>query len=215
MKAARRFCLWTAGVLAILLTLAGCAGGLSLTDGSIPIGDVDGVAYLVTRDVAAGIPVELVKPSGQVAATVRTNQSGAFAFHGVPQGRWRVRAHVAERAGAVEFDLAPDDTVLVVLQMVEIDPAVRAVHLAPAAVQHINIGEQITFTAEGRDSAGNPLPELPVSWAVQGHIGTITPAGVFQATRAGSGLIVAQYGDLQATVQVIVSPQDGPGPDIE
>jgi len=212
MSAAWRFCIWAAGVLAVLLTLAGCAGGSSLTDGSIPIGDVDGVAYLMTRDAAADMPVELLKPSGEVAATVRTNQSGVFAFHGVPQGRWLVRARVATLAGAVEFDLAPDDTVLVVLQMVEIDPAIQAVHLIPAATQHVMIGEQITFTAEGRDAAGNTLPELSVSWAVQGHIGAITPAGLFHAIRAGSGLIVAQYGDLQAAVQVIVSPQDGPGP---
>ncbi|MHB0935819.1 MAG: carboxypeptidase-like regulatory domain-containing protein [Armatimonadota bacterium] len=205
-----RLCFCT--VMPALLALAGCVGGSSLTDGSIPIGDVDGVAYLVTRGVAADIPVELVKPSGEVAATVRTNPSGAFAFHDVPQGRWRVRARAEERAGNVEFDLVKDDTVLVVLQVVAVDAAVQAVHLTPVTAQHVNIGDQITFTTEGRDAAGNPLLDLAVSWAVQGHIGTFTPAGLFQATRAGSGLIVAQYGDLQAAVQVIVSPQDGPGP---
>jgi len=209
-----RICGWTAGMLIMLLAVAGCmSGGSSLTDGSLPIGDVDGVALLATRaDSVADISVELVKPSGEVAATVQTNEMGAFAFHGVPQGRWRVRARLATRAGDVDFDMITGDTVVVVLQLVEYDSTVQAVHLTPSVTQHIAVGDQVAFSAEGVDADENPIANLPVCWAVQGHIGTITPGGFFQATRAGSGVVVAQYGDLRATVQVIVSPAAGPGP---
>jgi hypothetical protein len=80
-----------------------------------------------------------------------------------------------------------------------------ALRIAPAQ-SHVASGKQQQFTAEGLDRGGNQVP-VDVAWAVQGNIGTIDPAsGLFSATMAESGSVIARAGSLTASAQVLVEP---------
>ncbi len=64
----------------------------------------------------------------------------------------------------------------------------------------------ITFSAEGADALGHPVPVAP-TWRVEGGIGTIGAAsGAFLATAPGAGRIIAQSGAVSDTAQVMVLP---------
>ncbi|MBN1155463.1 T9SS type A sorting domain-containing protein [candidate division KSB1 bacterium] len=63
------------------------------------------------------------------------------------------------------------------------------------------IGQTITFTAEGRDKNGNPVPILDPNWEGDGSSGTITPIPgsnppqcTYTATNEGNGYVICYEG---------------------
>jgi hypothetical protein len=82
-----------------------------------------------------------------------------------------------------------------------------SLRLSPAP-SRVPSGKQQQFTAQGFDRGGNDVP-VNVTWTVQGNIGMIDPAtGLFTATMAESGSIIAKAGSLTASTQVLVEPGD-------
>jgi hypothetical protein len=80
-----------------------------------------------------------------------------------------------------------------------------SLRISPAP-SRVASGQQQQFTAEGFDRGGNHVP-VDVTWTVQGNIGTIDPAtGLFTATMAESGSVIAKADSLTASAQVLVEP---------
>ncbi len=204
---------WALLLLLLLTAIAGCAGSAgNLTGGSVPIGDVDGRLYVSSRTVqpVADTPVELVGGNGAVAQSSRTDNTGYFIFHQVPQGRYTVRATSGVHSGHVDFDLAQGDAGMNLSLLLDdsLVGQIVAVLIDPPALDHaLNIGDTVTFSATGiRAQQSNQfVPNLPVSWLVRGRIGTITPDGVFTATQLGTGRVIAQYDDSITWLNVTVS----------
>jgi hypothetical protein len=71
----------------------------------------------------------------------------------------------------------------------------------------IRSGEAQTFTVQGYDLGGNPVP-ADITWDVQGETASITPEGVFAATRAGTMQVLVKSGDIvgQADVEILPGP---------
>jgi hypothetical protein len=82
---------------------------------------------------------------------------------------------------------------------------VASLRVSPASSQ-VPSGQQQQFTAEGFDRGGNAVP-IEVTWEVQGNIGTIDAAtGVFTATIAEAGKVIAKANTLAASAEVVVVP---------
>ncbi|MHB9022797.1 MAG: TolB family protein [Armatimonadota bacterium] len=78
-----------------------------------------------------------------------------------------------------------------------------------ANLQSVSSGASLAFTAVGEDSyqnRGTSRIAITPTWSVEGGIGTIAANGVFQATVAGAGRIIATVGDLHGAVDVVVVP---------
>ncbi|HEY3417605.1 MAG TPA: hypothetical protein VGM23_12040 [Armatimonadota bacterium] len=78
---------------------------------------------------------------------------------------------------------------------------------AGANLGSVSSGAALTFTAEGTDSynnRGESRIAITPTWSVQGGIGTVSANGVFQATAAGTGKIVATVGSLQGSLDITV-----------
>jgi hypothetical protein len=71
--------------------------------------------------------------------------------------------------------------------------ALRNIVVAPAAAT-LTSDSSLVFTAAGTDLDGNTIPGFTPSWSVLGNIGSITPGGLFDAQRTGSGRVVASNG---------------------
>ncbi|MHB9132557.1 MAG: carboxypeptidase-like regulatory domain-containing protein [Armatimonadota bacterium] len=202
---------WLIGAMLIVVlgTLVGCAGFSSLSGGSIPIGggDISGQLFQSTRATmpVAGATVELVNPSGNVTTTSITNNDGRFSFAKVSKGRWHVRTMQGDQFADVAIDIVDGDLVEVTLVLNAELTALRELQLQPAGPElSLQEGDTLTFQAIGIDPSGNTVP-VNVSWVVHGNAGTITPDGIFTATRKGHCTIVAAYGDFTASVGMTVS----------
>ncbi|HEY7712475.1 MAG TPA: Ig-like domain-containing protein, partial [Candidatus Entotheonella sp.] len=76
----------------------------------------------------------------------------------------------------------------------------------------IRSGEAQDFTVQGYDLGGNPVP-ADITWEVQGETASMTPEGVFTATRAGTMQVLAKFGDIVGQTDVEVLP--GPAMQLE
>lgn len=208
-----RLILWCILIGLTVCLMLGCGGGLNaLTGGSVPIGDIGGnVYYAPTRAAgltpAANIPVTLYDANGGILAATLTDDDGHFAFPVVLVTTGRIIARDALGNKVATLDITPDsasgfDAVMVLDTVV---PGLTTIAIAPADVPNMVIGEAVTFTATSPDVPDALYP----SWAVRGQIGTITPTGVFTATKQGAGKVIAQVGDVQTIVKIKVSKPDG------
>lgn len=70
--------------------------------------------------------------------------------------------------------------------------------------EEVPAGARRTFTADGFDADSNPVAPFPVSWAVDGAVGTITTQGTFTAAGEGSGKVLARYGGIVGSSRITV-----------
>ncbi|MFN0149292.1 MAG: DNRLRE domain-containing protein [bacterium] len=71
--------------------------------------------------------------------------------------------------------------------------ALGIVTITPASAA-LSADSTLLFSATGTDLDGNAIATFVPSWSVIGSIGTITPGGLFDARRTGSGRVVASNG---------------------
>ncbi len=123
----------------------------------------------------------------------------------VPGGMGTVSADnmfTAQKAGTGRMILAAGDLAEVV------DISVEVGTLASLVVQpetaDIASGAQQTFSVQGFDAGGNPVP-TEVAWSVEGDSGTITPEGIFTATQMGAGQVQAASNDVVGAAAVTVT----------
>jgi hypothetical protein len=192
--------LWLCGLL------LGC--GQDLTDGSIPVGDIEGWVVAPGRgrpEPVAEWPVE-VWVGDTLVRTVRTDAAGHFTLSPGPTGRVRLRTTYAAWTAVVEAERLLATEPLTV--RLEVGPTPRegtALLITPATFVLLP-GSEAHFTAAVADAAGNTLTEAAVSWAVVGEAGELTAAGGFRARQAGTALLIAQCGTLQSHAPVTVLP---------
>lgn len=72
-------------------------------------------------------------------------------------------------------------------------------------VLDLKSGEQVQLRAFGFDAYGN-VTDIDVAWALEGEVGHLTSRGAFTVGRVGTGQVTAQFGGLQAAVDVKVTP---------
>ncbi len=107
----------------------------------------------------------------------------------------------AQKAGTGRVIIAAGDLAEIVDISVETGPLASLV--VQPEMAEIASGAQQTFTAQGFDAGGNPVP-AEVTWNVEGDNGTITPEGVFTATQAGTGQVQAVSNEVMGAAEVTV-----------
>jgi hypothetical protein len=125
----------------------------------------------------------------------------------IPAGMGAVRGtgvFTAQKAGAGRIVVVVGHLAAVIdLQVRRGEVASLRVSPSPSRVAS---GTQQQFTVEGFDRGGNQVP-VEVTWEVQGNIGSIDAAtGLFTATTAEAGRIIASAGSLAASAEVLVEP---------
>jgi hypothetical protein len=123
----------------------------------------------------------------------------------VPDGMGTVAADqvfTAQKAGTGRMIIAAGDLAEVVDVSVEIGPLARLA-IQPETAE-VASGAQQTFTVQGFDAGGNPVP-AEVTWNVEGDSGTITPEGVLVATQLGTGQVQAMSNEVVGTAEVTVT----------
>jgi len=87
---------------------------------------------------------------------------------------------------------------------------IASIELMPNPVI-LEIGEEQAISPEARDSYGN-LIDLSITdyaWSLSGEMGQISSSGIFTATQAGSGHIIATYNTVSGSSAVLVgTPAD-------
>ncbi|MCE5250198.1 Ig-like domain-containing protein [bacterium] len=82
-------------------------------------------------------------------------------------------------------------------------PVLGSIVIAPTSANLLTGGTR-QFTATGYDTKGN-IMAVPITWSVTGGIGTVSATGLFTATTAGNGTVVASSGGISANVPVTVA----------
>jgi hypothetical protein len=203
------------GVTALLLGIvAGCGGRLSLTGGSVPIGTSKLRGVVVRADdinqTAEGAPVTLSIDDKQ--STVTSGQDGTFDFGSIIGGRYACEIDPPVGSGLRNgwvwyFDL-PDDTsaqMVAALWPSGFDPnVVTRVTISPD--QHtMRVGETIRFVPTAYGEQDQPLSVRP-SLMIVGDLGDLAAGGLFTATKAGDGKMIAWVNGKFAFAQVKVIP---------
>jgi len=194
----------------VLILLAGCISGLS--GGSVPIGIIDGTVYTPTRALQT-LPraaVVLRNADGQVLQTTISDAKGRFAFNNVPYGDVEVASSQGTLHGCIGFTLQEGVHVRVALTVAAVNANVVKLNVhgskpeEPDGSVDLDEDEEDSFTVEGEDSNGQKIVNLPVSWAVIGDIGAISPEGLFSATRPGNGELIVQHDEVNLHILVRV-----------
>ena len=124
----------------------------------------------------------------------------------VPGGMGEVspdQVFTAQKAGSGRAILAAGDLAEVVDISVAIGPLARLA-VQPETAE-IASGVQQTFTVQGFDAGGNPVP-AEVAWSVAGEHGAISADGVFTAAQMGAAQVQATSGDVVGAADVTVTP---------
>ena len=111
-------------------------------------------------------------------------------FTATQAGKSRIRAHVGTLAAEAEVGVVPG--------------AAATLQATPETISLV-AGQSQTLRSEAFDAAGNQVQTAP-TWTVQGGVGSVSRAGVFMATGAGTGKIVATLDELSQTIEVQVKP---------
>jgi len=137
------------------------------------------------RDAGGNLVTEVVIPAGASEAPLRyaDTRAGTSTLSAFASGLESGSASLLINPGA------PDE-----------------VTLSPASAG-LPVASSVTFTATVRDTYGNAIANAPLSWSVQGDVGTITSGGVFTAgTRVGPGSVAVESSSLTVTASIVLSP---------
>ncbi len=126
----------------------------------------------------------------------------------IPEGMGAISAeHVftAQKAGTGRIIIAAADLAEIIDLSVETGD-VTTVEVVPATAQVVS-GSQQTFSVQGLDRGGNPVP-VDATWEVQGDGGSMSADGVFTATQVGASRVRVRVGELtgEAAVEVLPGP---------
>jgi hypothetical protein len=111
-------------------------------------------------------------------------------FTATQAGKSRIQAHMGALTGEAEVMVVPG--------------VAATLQVAPETISLL-AGQSQTLRSEAFDAAGNQVQTSP-TWTVQGGVGTISSKGVFTATGAGTGKIVATLDEQSQTIEVEVTP---------
>lgn len=197
-------------MLALLLLVCDCqmTGGLPLSGGSVPIGDIDGAVYRASgsgSEPAANVTVDLLDDQANVMKSITTDEQGRFAFHNIEQTHLLIRARNEYTQADVSLDeeVMPSASVALMLAP-PLQETIYGLLIDPVWAS-VTAGEGVQFTAQGITYRAGHFIAVPASWAVRGKIGVVDIDGRFTAAREGSGRVIAQYRDYRATATINVT----------
>jgi len=142
-----------------------------------------------------------------------TDELGAFEIEGVPleeELQLHVEAPEGSDAVGAAFPIVIPAYAGSLVQFASLVPGALAggitgISIAPSAAQRLRRADALLFTAQVSGAPG----VRPTWWTV-GGIGWISPTGLFVATRAGRGAVVAGIGKWKAQVPVTVLAEPAP-----
>ncbi len=161
--------------------LPGALARLAVSPGDVDLSADETLQFTATGYDRAGNPVPIA-PFWE--AQDGTISGGAYVPHHT--GVWSVNASQALIVGTALVHVRPG--------------AIARIMVSPTA-SNMKEGDQVAFTAIAYDVKGNEVPGGNVAWRVDGDVGTIDAEGLFRATRAGHGLVVASASDGVLSVQ--------------
>ncbi len=85
-------------------------------------------------------------------------------------------------------------------------PELGKVDIEPGSAT-LTVGETATFKATPRDTEGEVMEDVAITWSVDGDSGRIDAAGVFTAVKPGKSTVVASAGTYQQTVSVTIAQE--------
>lgn len=94
---------------------------------------------------------------------------------------------------------------LVITAEVTVDPGEAVSLRVEPATATLKAGETLTLQSAAVDAAGNRV-HTPLTWSVEGDLGTVSSAGIFTARRLGTGKITAALDRVTQVVTVQIEP---------
>jgi len=211
----------------LFLTTNGSTSSPALSDGYLLVGDDLGkVSAFRFASIGPVARIEIVPSSVDVGVTNATElQARAYDGSGnlVPglQYVWSSRSGLGtvvartpsgDRAAYTAGTVVGTDTVEATSGDLGATASVRVV---PAPLDHIDVtpgairvlvGQDVQFSATGKDRFGNEVPGLSIGWSVTNAIGTIDAMGHFTAGNAPKvGNVAATAGAVSGTATVDVT----------
>lgn len=203
----------------IALLVVGCGGG---GGGEEPTQAIGGGQTTITGQVVdatdVGTPVAdayvyvpLSAPSSRalppkVISYDRTDAQGRYTLRNVPGGSATIVVEPPEGSNfnPIQFDVTAPDAgeVAIRVTLLPTTVSVASVIVDPTSAT-LSVGEQQSFTATVLDTQAQEVQVTP-TWAVVGDIGTVNGDGLFTATTAGSGHVVAIVGTQSGSATVTV-----------
>ena len=178
-------------------------GMVSDTSGSVGVIEPQVASLTVSPDAAT-----LVNGAAQ-QFTVTAKDASGNTISPAPAVTWTVNGGIGTIGAGGLFTATTEGTGSVTATMGAVsdtsgDVVVTTVELAaltvsPDTADLVRSAIQ-QFTVTGKDPAGNPiLPLPPITWTVNGGIGTISAGGLFTATADGTGSVTATVGAVSDT----------------
>ncbi|MBD3177459.1 MAG: hypothetical protein GF320_20000, partial [Armatimonadia bacterium] len=201
-----------------LLLHAGCGGGSpSSPSGSTSGGTLEGVVVDAGDSSQPIADAYVYVPAGTARAAqaggtgnlaeATTDASGRYVLQGLPPGEHTVfvdagDASYVDTSFPVGIFDGLDDDVRVPLVKSELDALLDTLAVDPWDFQALP-GDEVECFATVIDKEGRLRVLAPV-WTVTGGVGTISDDGIFKATEAGTGKIIATIGGRSASTNVEV-----------
>lgn len=155
-------------------------------------------------------------------ATLKAGDSQSFTVTGLDafgntrkvQAAWRLSADIGtiDAAGTLTATRVGQGQVEATVEGVkaQANVAVQAAELAMIRVEPpgpltLQAGAKAALRASGQDAYGNVVTITP-EWSQEPQLGTLNPAGEFQAEKVGTGTLTVSSGAKRATVPVTVTP---------
>ncbi len=205
--------------LLVALLLAGCGRGgggptQAIGGGQTTItGQVVDATDVATPVADAYVYVPLAAPSSralppQVISYDRTDAQGRYTLTNVPGGSAAIVVEPPEGSNfnPIQFAVrAPDaGEVDIRVTLLPTTVSVASVIVDPTSAT-LSVGDEQSFTATVLDTQEREMQVTPTWAVVGGNIGTVNENGLFTATTAGTGHVVAivgeQYGQASVTVE--------------
>jgi hypothetical protein len=187
---------------------------LSLTGGSIPIGDVGGGVYTRARSATdTPVPnatVELRTSNGTLLQTTQCDADGQFHFANVPNGAISIISTDGTTTARLDVVHTPSKSIQASLLLAEVNQNVTRLRVGgpqpptPDAPVELTQDTDTAFTVDGEDVNGQTIADVPASWAIVGNIGEVSSEGKFHANRQGDGELTVQHGTAKGKVKIHV-----------
>jgi len=214
--------------LAVLCLLCGCGGGGDGGGGTPePVVDTATVRGTVVEadNVAMGLgraTVQALQPvvaagvspaASRVVAQTTTDSGGNFVLRNIPVGTVNILVETPEEASYGSQSITGlqlnkgDDVQLTITVLPGASATPTGLSITPAEAETDLHGE-LTFTSSVTGSTG--ALDVTPSYYVTGGIGVVNRSGVFTATQAGTGTLVAVCGAARASSTIRVTAPRAP-----
>lgn len=224
--------LLTTSVIAAMVVaciLSGCGGGGN-DDNEPPIPPVTdtatvrgvvvqaddptiGLGGATIQAVSTTVGAVMSTAQGTVVAQTMADARGNYVLRNIPVGQVTIVADTPAETyygsqAIPNLQLAANDNINLTITVLPLSVGNPALVSLTPAQGTIDLNGQIRFAGVVTSSTG--ILSVTPSYYLSGSIGAVDRNGVFYATRAGTGQLIAACGDARATANITVTPPRPP-----